>query len=396
MPEENRIDQVTEVTSTSWLSRLGQAIGGVLVGVVAILVAAVLLFWNEGRAIKTAQGLTEGAGLVRSVAADKVDAANDGRLVHVSGMLSTGGPVADPDFAIRVPAVRLVRHVEMYQWKEETQTETRTKLGGGEERTTTYKYVRDWSDRPIDSTRFKEPRGHTNPVMTYQSREALAAGTRLGAFGVPDSLLRGFGAQKPLPATEAQANALQIRVNRPVTVIDGVLHVGRDPSQPAIGDMKVSFFQVPLQTASVVATQSGGSFVPFRTYTGTTVELISAGAVPAAAMFQLAQESNVTLTWILRGVGVFVMFLGFAFILRPLKVVADVIPFLGSIVGAGSGLVALLCTVAIAPIVIAVGWLWYRPLVGIAVLVAGFAATWGLARLARRRVARKGPVPAAG
>ncbi len=396
MPDDNRIDQVTEVTGTSWLSRLGQAIGGVFVGLIAILGAAVLLFWNEGRAIKTAQGLSEGAGIVRGVAADRVDPANDGRLVHVTGMLSTGGPVADPDFAIRVPAVRLVRHVEMYQWKEETQTETRTKLGGGEERTTTYKYVRDWSDRPIDSTRFKEPRGHTNPVMTYQSREALAAGTRLGAFGVPDSLLRGFGAQKPLPATEAQANALQIRVNRPVTVIDGVLHVGRDPAQPAIGDMKVSFFQVPLQTASVVATQSGGGFVPFRTHTGTTVELISAGSVPAATMFQHAQEENVTLTWILRGVGVFVMFAGFGLILRPLRVVADVIPLLGSIVGAGTGLVALLCTMAIAPIVIAVGWLWYRPLVGIAVLVAGFAATWGLARLARRRVARKGPVRAAG
>lgn len=396
MPEEDRIDQVTEVTSTSWLSRLGRAIGGVFVGLIAILVAAVLLFWNEGRAIKTAQGLTEGAGIVRSVAADKVDAANDGRLVHVSGMLSTGGPVADPDFAIRVQGVRLVRHVEMYQWKEETQTETRTKLGGGEERTTTYKYVRDWSDKPVDSTRFKEPRGHTNPVMTYQSREALAAGTRLGAFAVPESLLRGFGERRPLAATEAQANALQIRINKPVAVIDGVLHVGRDPSQPAIGDMKVSFFQVPLQTASVVATQSGGGFVPFRTHTGTTVELISAGAVPAAAMFQHAQESNVTLTWILRGVGVFVMFLGFAFILRPLKVVADVIPFLGSIVGAGTGLVALLCTVAIAPIVIAIGWLWYRPLVGIAVLVTGFAATWGLVRLARGRVARKASVPATG
>jgi hypothetical protein len=389
MPEENRIDQVTEVTSTSWLSRLGQAIGGVFIGLIAILVATVLLFWNEGRAIKTAQGLTEGAGIVRNVAADKVDAGNDGRLVHVSGMLSTGGPVADPDFAIRVQGVRLVRHVEMYQWKEETQTETRTKFGGGEERTTTYKYVRDWSDKPIDSTRFKEPRGYTNPVMTYQSREALAAGTRLGAFAVPDSLLRSFGERRPLAATEAQANALQIRINKPVTVIDGVLHVGRDPSQPAIGDMKVSFFQVPLQVASVVATQSGGGFVPFRTHTGTTVELISAGAVPAATMFQHAQEENVTFTWILRGVGVFVMFLGFAFILRPLKVIADVIPFLGSIVGAGTGLIALLCTMAIAPIVIAIGWLWYRPLVGIAVLVAGFAATWGLVRLARRRVARK-------
>lgn len=396
MPEENRIDQVTEVTSTSWLSRLGQAIVGVFMGLVAILVASVLLFWNEGRAIKTAQGLTEGAGIVRNVAADKVDAANDGRLVHVSGMLSTGGPVADPDFAVRVQGVRLIRHVEMYQWKEETQTETRTKLGGGEERTTTYKYVRDWSDKPIDSTRFKEPRGHTNPVMTYQSREALAAGTRLGAFAVPDSLLRGFGERRALPATEAQANALQIRINKPVAVIDGVLHVGRDPSQPAIGDMKISFFQVPLQTASVVATQSSGGFVPFRTHTGTTVELISPGAVPAAIMFQHAQEENVTMTWILRAVGVFVMFAGFGLILRPLKVVADVIPFLGSIVGAGTGLIALLCTMAIAPIVIAIGWLWYRPLIGIAVLVAGFAATWGLMRLARSRVARKGSVPATG
>jgi hypothetical protein len=394
MPEENRIDQVTEVTGTSWLSRLGQAIGGVFMGLIAILVATVLLFWNEGRAIKTAQGLTEGAGIVRGVAADRVDAGNDGRLVHVSGMLSTGGPVADSDFAIRVQGVRLVRHVEMYQWKEETQTETRTKFGGGEERTTTYKYVRDWSDKPIDSTRFKEPRGHTNPVMTYQSREALAAGTRLGAFAVPDSLLRSFGERRPLAATEAQANALQIRINKPVTVIDGVLHVGRDPAQPAIGDMKVSFFQVPLQVASVVATQSGGGFVPFRTHTGTSVELISAGAVPAATMFQHAQEENVTFTWILRGVGMFVMFLGFAFILRPLKVIADVTPFLGSIVGAGTGLIALLCTMATAPIVIAIGWLWYRPLVGVAVLVAGFAATWGLARLARRRVARKAAAPA--
>jgi len=389
MAEEDRIDQVTEVTSTSWLSRLGQAIGGVLVGLVAILVAVVLLFWNEGRAIKTAQGLTEGAGVVKSVPAEPVDPANEGRLVHVTGMLSTGGPVADGDFAIRVRSVRLVRHVEMYQWKEETQTETKTKLGGGEERTTTYKYVRDWSDRPIDSTRFKEPRGHTNPVMTYQSRETLAAGVRLGAFAVPEHMLRGFGEQKPLAAGEPQVNALQIRINKPVTAIDGVLHVGRDPSQPAIGDMRVSFFEVPLQTASVVATQTAGGFAPWRTHTGTTVELIAAGAVPAAAMFQHAQESNATLTWILRLVGVFVMFAGFGLILRPLKVIADVLPILGDIVGAGTGLVALLCTAAIAPLVIAVGWLWYRPLVGIGVLAVGGAATYGLLRLARRRAAAR-------
>lgn len=389
MPERTGVDQVTEVTTTSWFSRLGQAIGGVLFGLLAVLVAIVLLFWNEGRAIRTAQGLSEGAGIVRSVPADRIDPANDGRLVHATGMLSTGGPVADGDFAVRVRALRLVRHVEMYQWQEEQQTESRTKLGGGEERTTTYKYVRGWSDRPVDSTRFKEPRGHTNPVMTYQSREAIADGTRLGAFAVPDSLLRGFGEQRKLAATETQANALQIRVDKPVAVADGVLLVGRNAAQPAIGDMRVSFFEVPLQAASVVAMQSGDGFAPFRTHTGTTVELIAAGALPAAAMFQQAQEENVTFTWLLRGAGAIVMLVGFALILRPLGVAADVIPFLGGIVGAGTGLVALLCTVAVAPVVIAVGWLWYRPLVGIGVLAVGGAATWGLLRLARRRVAQK-------
>ncbi len=393
--EERGVDQITEVTNTSWFARLWQAIVGVFIGLIFIVVSIGVLFWNEGRAIRTAQGLAEGAGIVRSVPADRVDSSNDGRLIHVTGMLSTAGPVSDPDFAIRARGVRLERHVEVYLWKEETHSETRTKLGGGEERTTTYKYVRTWSDKPIDSDRFKEPRGHTNPVMTYQSRDLLAAGTRLGAFAVPDSLLRGFGEAKRLAATEVQANALQIRVNKPVAVNDGVLYVGRDPSQPAIGDMRISFAEVPLQTASVVAAQAGSGFAPFPTHTGTTVELISTGTVPPKVMFQHAEDENVTMTWVLRLIGVIFMLIGFNFVLRPLAVAGSVIPLLGDVIGAGTFLVALVCTAAIAPIVVAFGWLWYRPLVGIGVLVVGAAATWGLMKLLRARTAARKTAPVA-
>ena len=393
--EERGVDQITEVTNTSWFARLWQAIVGVFIGLIFIVVSIGVLFWNEGRAIRTAQGLAEGAGIVRNVPADRVDPANDGRLIHVTGMLSTAGPVTDLDFAIRVRGVRLERHVEVYQWKEETHSETRTKFGGDEERTTTYKYVRTWSDKPIDSDRFKEPRGHTNPVMTYHSRDLLAAGTRLGAFAVPDSLLRGFGEAKRVAATEVQANALQIRVSKPVAVNDGVLYAGRDPSQPAIGDMRISFAEVPLQTASVVAAQSGSGFAPFTTHTGTTVELIATGTVPPKVMFQHAEDENVTMTWVLRLVGVIFMLIGFNFVLRPLAVAGSVIPLLGDVIGAGTFLVALVCTAAIAPIVIAFGWLWYRPLVGIGVLVVGAAATWGLMKLLRARTASRKSVAVA-
>ena len=124
MAQGDGLDQFTEVTTTSWLQRLGQAVGGVLFGLVALLVSVVLLFWNEGRAIHTAQGLAEGSGIVRSVSATTVDPANNGRLVHVAGELTVAGPVVDPDFGQRASGVRLLRKVEMYQWKEDTQSQS--------------------------------------------------------------------------------------------------------------------------------------------------------------------------------------------------------------------------------------------------------------------------------
>ena len=80
--------------------------------------------------------------------------------------------------------------------------------------------------------------------------------------------------------------------------------------------------------------------------------------------------------------------------MRPLVVLADVIPFLGTVIGAGTGLVALLVTAVLAPIVVAVTWLWYRPLVSAGVLVLGFAIAYGVRALAARRHARAAPAPA--
>ena len=106
-------DSFTETTQTSWFERLKGAIVGVLIGLLMIPVAVVLLFWNEGRAVTTARSLTEGAGLVQSVSADRVDPANQDKLVHVAGPLALGGSVSDADFGVTAQAVRLIRKVEM-------------------------------------------------------------------------------------------------------------------------------------------------------------------------------------------------------------------------------------------------------------------------------------------
>lgn len=52
-------NSVTKVTQQSWFGRLGVSIKGVLVGVVLFLISFGVLWWNEGRAVKTAAGLRQ-------------------------------------------------------------------------------------------------------------------------------------------------------------------------------------------------------------------------------------------------------------------------------------------------------------------------------------------------
>ena len=50
-------DSFSEITSESWFGRLASAIKGVLIGIVLFVIAFPLLWWNEGRAVRTAKGL---------------------------------------------------------------------------------------------------------------------------------------------------------------------------------------------------------------------------------------------------------------------------------------------------------------------------------------------------
>jgi hypothetical protein len=168
-------------------------------------------------------------------------------------------------------------------------------------------------------------------------------------------------------------------------VTDGRIYLGVDPGQPRTGDHRISFSTVPNGPASFIGRQSGADFVEYQTTSGDRLLMARSGLMSAPEMFKIAEDENRMLTWILRAVGVFAMFIGFALVLMPLSVIADFVPLIGSIVGAGAFLVALVCTFVLAPALIAVAWLWYRPLISIAVLVAGLGAAFGFRMLAARR-----------
>ena len=91
------------------------------------------------------------------------------------------------------------------------------------------------------------------------------------------------------------------------------------------------------------------------------------------------------MTWILRVVGFLLIALGFYLVFRPLATLSDVIPFIGSLVGAGLGLFAILISFAISAITISIAWLFYRPLIGALLLLCGLGAAALLVTLSRKK-----------
>jgi len=308
-----RTDSFTETTHQSWLSRLGQSVAGMLIGLALIVGATILVFWNEGRAVQTARSLTEGEGLVIDGDQARVDPAHDGKLIHVSGELAAKLPLTDPEFGISTPAARLVRTVEVYQWKEESRTETRKNLGGSEDKVTTYTYALVWSEPRIDSGRFHDPGGHENPQLRYRRFEAAARDATLGAFRPGEAALRRLAANEEFRVDPSAAPALRERFGY-ATVADGRIFVGAEPDRPRLGDLRVSYRVARVGPVSLIGRQSGADFTEFPTQAGDRLLMAGAGLVSANDMFKAAEADNRMLTWILRGVGTLLMFIGFALI----------------------------------------------------------------------------------
>ncbi len=390
-------DSFTETTSTSWLSRIKGSIKGILLGFILIVAAIMLLWWNEGRAVKVAKGLTEGAGAVVAVSAESVQAEQEGKLVHLSGPLNTDETLYDEIFTVTAPnALKLKRQVEMYQWEEQQSSKTEKKLGGKEETVTTYSYQKTWSPRVIASSQFKKPDGHVNPTqMPYESHTQEANVISLKAFKLSPGLKSQLNAWEALPAQESDLSNLSSELGDRAKISGGNIFIGKNPTSPEVGDLKISFATVQPATVSVIAQQKDDSFHPYKTKQDTHIEMLSIGEVTAADMFEGAQSANRTMTWILRALGFFLMFFGFSALLRPFSVVADVVPFIGRLVGMGMGLVAFLLASIISLLVIAAAWLASRPLLGVAIIavVIGLVVLF-FVKMSRARPAQAAPAPA--
>ena len=160
------------------------------------------------------------------VSADRVDPANEGRHVQVTGRLTASSVSRDADMDIEAKAAVLLRKVEMFQWHERC------------EHGTACTYETAWSSQRIESSGFRQPQGHENPPMRLVDAHFAASDIKLGAFVVDGAIVAGQVAPIDHPV-----HAADLPPNLAATFADsnGALYAGGDASNPRVGEVRISY-----------------------------------------------------------------------------------------------------------------------------------------------------------
>nr|XP_031326863.1 transmembrane protein 43 isoform X2 [Camelus dromedarius] len=337
------------------------------VGLMTFLLSFYLIFTNEGRALKTATSLAEGLSLV--VTPDSIHSVapeNEGRLVHIIGALRTSKLLSDPNYGVHLPAVKLRRQVEMYQWVETEESGEYTE-DGQVKTERRYSYNTEWRSDIINSRNFDREIGHKNPsAMAVESFTATAPFVQIGRFFLSAGLIDKVDNFKPLSLSKLEDPHVDI-----IRRGDYFYH-SENPKYPEVGDLRVSFSYAglsgddpdlgPAHVVTVIARQRGDQLVPYSTRSGDTLLLLHHGDFSAEEVFRREQKSNSLRTWGLRAAGWAAMFVGLNLMTRIVYTLVDWLPVLRDLVNIGLKTFAFCVATSLTLLTVAAGWLFYRPL----------------------------------
>ena len=438
----------TETTTTGYGTRVGNSFKAIGSGFLLFVLGTALLWWNEGRAVKTEKMLDEaGSKYVEMENPNKKDASLEGELICGTALATTEDSLTDADFGIGAKAIALRRTVEYYQWVEHSQTKKEDKLGGKEVSTTTYTYSKQWVSSPVQSSQFHDPAyQNKNMVLTtVEEADQYAENVSFGAYKLPESLIhsissregidlalaedllaqfdkntqaayeRFYGVQKSIQqptqqpqqpvaqaipdsilallpdSVKAQLDSLQAvndSINKQMANAENkkdlnyihqagnVLYFGRVPGAPEVGDVRVTFEKVVPAKVTVMAVVDGDTFKPFKAKNGKRFQTLVMGAKSGDEIIEAEKEANNMILWFLRILGCLMVIGGLKGIFGFIETILKVVPFIAGIFGWGVGLVCTIIGVAWSLIVIAIAWLFYRPLLGISLLVLAGLLIW--------------------
>lgn len=122
-----------------------------------------------------------------------------------------------------------------------------------------------------------------------------------------------------------------------------------------------------------MAVVDGDSFKPYKAKNGKRFQTLVMGKKSGDEIIEGEKEANNMILWALRIFGIMIIIGGLKGIFGFLETILKVVPFIANIFGWGVGIVCTVIGIVWSLIVIALAWLFYRPVLAICLLtIAGF------------------------
>lgn len=356
-------NEYTETVTRSYGENVKNSIGGIVFGLLLFVLSIVLLWNNEGNLAnknEIAKFINKEAIPVESV---KVDTANNNKLISTTGEATTEAKLTDG--IITVPqALVLNRNVEMYQWQENQETKSETKMGGSTTETTTYTYEKVWSDHQIDSSKFHKT-SYYNPPFTLKSERFEAKTGKFGDFKLCPIQTSSF---------HNLSDYTELPENSRYKICDNYYYKGNNIEQPSIGDIRISYSYVPSGTQiSVVGVQRADKTITPMISKNGKIYIQYEGLLSQNEVIEKYRQGNAFTTNLFRLIGFLMMFFGLNMMLKPLSMVLSFIPLFANLVSAITGGIVFLISAILSLTVIAISWLCFRPVLAIVlfIIIAG-------------------------
>lgn len=353
------LNSFSKVTRTGYGKRIGQSIGGVLIGFLLFMASFVLLYWNEGR---QDMSLIAKTATVIDSSIISTDQSLQENLVSVTGELTAEEQLAD-DYLIAGDYIALQRTVEIYAWAEDAEEESTTQTGGSETTKTKYSYEKQWTAEPQNSTDFEYPNEHYNPTKSIDDASKMVNSAKVGVYSIDvDSIdLPGYSdlsleKEIVLLSDKIAGSDLYTDIQKQETPKylqtslegDYVYFSLENPSNPEIGDIRISYQVVPANiNVTVFGKLAGNSISAYVDEDDNELYRIIKGSHEQAV--STMHTEHVSSTWFLRIIGFILMWIGLSMIFGPISAVLDFLPFMGqlsrSLIGIMTCVVSIILTV---------------------------------------------------
>ena len=422
---ENLLVQAAKSTTFTTKSKneKGFGIGEFILGLFMLPFALVLLWKNEKKLVTYAKVITQARSSVREVDFAGVTEEENLALVHGEGETEQKETLADQKFKVEVEnSYRLVRTVEMFQWQE-----TRHEEKQGDQTRIWYSHSKSWSSSKIDSASFHEQAGHENPSASWPfvSETITAQNVTIGKFRLNHAQISRLGTEarvfnfkddgaaaieETLSPLE-QNNFAAFAVKGAYLVSSATEHTNESEH---VGQYRVKFHfnEVGKTTVMSQAIKDDEGQFTFRKWNPSklqvaygistdadsdgpcaslaccylckcvncclnamfeeVIDVCRDGKLAAEEYFKSQDEALDTAAKVIRPLGIFLTMFGIYCLFAPIIQTLAWIPLIGgllsTVAAVAAFIVAFIIGGTLSTLTIAIAWVFFRPLVGIALL----------------------------